>query len=592
MLINNLKEKFFFDLKNYFFNKTPVFKDKNTEKIFQSIRFEEPKSKVFGDLSTNAAMVLASYTKSKPMDIAEEIGENIIKNYGEVSSVEVVSPGFINFNIKDSYLFDKISEIFKLNENFGKNNLGSNKKIQIEYVSSNPTGNLHIGHGRWGVMGDILSNIYKYNGYDVCREYYVNDYGTQAKVFGNCVKSLYLKKMNIDWPYPLDGYPVETVNVVADKLYEKFSDKFILYPKDYTQKVDIEEIITDDESIEKNSIDIMLSSIKETLKAIGVEFDVWFFESSLYENGNFEKVLDFLRNKNLTYEKEGALWFKSTLYGDDKDRVIIRSDGNPTYFASDIMYLINKKERGFDYLIYILGADHHGYVPRLKAIAKSIGLEDDAISIIIGQLVRIVEGKEVIKMSRRKGRGVTLDDLVEEVGKDAIRFFFSMNSFDTHMDFDISLAKKKSNQNPVFYAQYAYARISSVIRKLIERNPENILQDEINILKNNQVDKFNIFYEKALDLKKSEFKNSSERSLLWTMLLFPDVLYDSCKNNAPYLVNQYIYKLAGEFHYFYNHNIIISKNKVNIERLTFILAARIILKNGFDILGISAPEKM
>lgn len=582
MLVNLLKDRFLSDLKELIKkNKKDDGKSgASLDKIFKSIRLEEPKNREFGDLTTNAAMVLSSYVKKKPMDFAEEVRSGIFSKWKMVESVAIINPGFINFNLKDRAIIENLNQVFIEDKNYGGNSSGAGRKIQIEYVSSNPTGSLHIGHGRWGVLGDVLSAIYVRNGYDVQREYYVNDYGTQAKIFAACAKSLYLKNFGVRFAYPQDGYPETAVSIVAEKLYKDYGDKFITSSS---------EAITDDIAIEKNAIDIMLAFIRNTLSSIGVEFDNWFVESSLYENNNFEKVIKFLKDNSLVYEQENALWFKSTNYGDDKDRVIIRSDGNPTYFASDIMYLINKKERGFDSLIYILGADHHGYISRLKAIGKSIGMADDAVSIIIGQLVRLVEGKEVLKMSRRKGRGMTLDDLAKDVGKDAIRYFFSMNSFDTHMDFDISLAKKKSSQNPVFYVQYAHARIGSIIRKLKEIKLDNIGEKEINEIENSSA----VFCVEVLkNLKSFEFKNNSERNLAWVVSLFPDIVYDACKNNAPYFLTQYLYRLSGEFHYFYNHNIIISRNKANIKRLVLALAAKTVLKNGLGILGISAPEKM
>ena len=283
------------------------------------------------------------------------------------------------------------------------------------------------------------------------------------------------------------------------------------------------------------------------------------------------------------------MWFKSTNYGDDKDRVIVRSDGNPTYFASDIMYLIDKKERGFDFLIYILGADHHGYISRLKAIGKSMGMADDAINIVIGQLVRLVEGKDVLKMSRRKGRGMTLDDLAKEVGKDAVRYFFSMNSFDTHLDFDVNLAKKRTSHNPVYYVQYAHARIESIIKKLSEVKPDNIGERQINEIKNPGP----MFCSNLIkDLSEMQFKNKSERNLAWVLSLFPDIIFDACKNNSPHFLTQYLYRLSAQFHYFYKHNIIIGKNRANVKRLMLVLAAKIVLKNALSVLGISAPERM
>jgi len=582
LLVNFLKDRFLSELKELVLkNKKDGEKsDLNPDKIFKSIRLEEPKNKEFGDLTTNAAMVLSSKVKKKPMEFAEEINKEILSKWKFIESVAVIAPGFINFNLKDEFIFENLNRIFLEDGSYGENKNGNGKKIQIEYVSSNPTGNLHIGHGRWGVMGDVLSNIYEKNGYDVQREYYVNDYGTQAKIFAECIKSLYLKKFGIKSSYPKDGYPETAVGMVVEKIYKDYGDKFIL---------NRDELITDDASIEKEAIGIMISFIKNTLLSMDVEFDNWFSESSLYEDDNFEKALKFLKKNDLVYEQENALWFKSTDYGDDKDRVIVRGDGNPTYFASDIMYLMNKKERGFDYLIYILGADHHGYISRLKAIGKAIGMADDAVSIIIGQLVRLVEGKEVLKMSRRKGKGMTLDDLIRDVGKDAVRYFFSMNSFDTHMDFDLSLAKKKSNQNPVFYVQYAHARIGSIIRKLKEVKLDNIGQKEIGEIESSGA---GFCVNSILSLKKYEFKNNSERNLGWVLSLFPDIVYDACSNNAPYFITQYLYRLSGEFHYFYNHNIIISKNRANIMRLVLAIAAKTVLKNGLDILGISAPEKM
>ncbi|MDD3519622.1 MAG: arginine--tRNA ligase [Actinomycetota bacterium] len=579
MLLNHLKERFIKDI-TMLFPEIKNLGEDSCEKVLSSISLEEPKNREFGDLTTNAAMVLASKVRKKPADLAILIKDKILYKYEEIKDVSVAGPGFLNIKLKDSFIIEKILDVFEKHDSYGSNDLAKGTKIQIEYVSSNPTGNLHIGHGRWGVMGDILSNIYSLNGFDVCREYYVNDYGTQAKIFSECVKSVYLEKFDMKYPYPEEGYPRDTVSNVADILFEKFADTFIKNKKT---------LEFDDISFSKNAIGIMVSFISDTLKSIGVEFDVWFFESSLYGEGSFEKTLDFLKKRKLTYEKEEALWFKSTAFGDDKDRVIIRKDGNPTYFASDIMYLMNKKERAFEYLLYILGADHHGYISRLKAIASSIGMDSKKVSIVIGQLVRIVEGREVQKMSRRKGKGFTLDDLVSEVGKDAVRYFFSMNSFDTHLDFDISLAKKKSSQNPVFYVQYAFARVGSIIRKAGESRPGNIDADFISSMDDYDSQAFKDF---LLRIDRNDFKNSSERNLAWTILLLPDNVRDACKSDAPYFINQYLYRLASEFHYFYKHNKIISKDKVNIKRLLLALAARLVLKKGLAILGVSAPERM
>ena len=587
MLIEDLKNRFLNDLnalavKSLSSSQPPdEVKRVDLTKIFKSAKLEEPKNKGFGDLTTNAAMAAASILKKNPIDVANIIISEILSKYPEIMEPSVAAPGFINFNLKDDFIFSSLGEIFEKGADYGKNSSGNNVKIQLEYVSSNPTGNLHIGHGRWGVTGDILSSIYESNGFNVQREYYVNDYGTQSRIFAACVKSIYLENIGIPFEYPQDGYPKESLMPVADKLFERFKESLV---------IDKNTCEVDDETIEKESIDIMLSFIKDTLESIGVVFDCWFKESSLYENKGFEQNLDFLRKNDLVYEKDEALWFKSTNYGDDKDRVLIRADGNPTYFASDIMYLINKKNRGFKQIIYILGADHHGYILRLKAIGKAIGLEDNCVNVIIGQLVRLTENGEVLKMSRRKGRSVTLDDLVSEVGKDAVRYFFSMNSFDTHLDFDISLAKKKSNSNPVFYVQYAHARIRSILRKISAQSCENFKIDALNIdLKQKQ----GLFKELVSDKKECIFKNESERNLAVLLLKYPDVVLESCRNNSCYYLNQYAYKLAGSFHYFYNHNKILSKSKkVNIKRFLLAMACEIVLKNCLEILGISAPDKM
>src|SRR4030065_741093 len=441
-------------------------------------------------------------------------------------------------------------------EKFGSNRSGEGIKVQLEYVSSNPTGSLHVGHGRWGALGDSLANIYSANGYQVFREYYVNDYGTQADKFSDCAKCIYLRHFGIITEYPEDGYPQESVSLAVDRLISEYNDRFIV------EKNGEKEVETG--PFKKEIIRMMVSYICETLELMGVRYDQWFYENRLYENSNLENLISDLRNKGIVYEEDGALWFRVSQYAEDKDRVVIRKDGNPTYFASDILYLMDKIKRGYDRLIYVLGADHHGYVDRLKAIGKAMGLAEDRMSIIIGQLVNIVDSGKVLKMSRRKGKIYTLRDLIEEVGKDAVRYFFSMNSFDTPMDFDISLAKQKSNQNPVFYVQYAHARIESIIKKIRERNPDNLDIDSYNL------DKVNT--------SKMEFKNENERQMAKIMILYPDVVYNSCRNNAPHLVTQYLYRLATEFHYFYNKFRVVNdsedKAAIDMDRLFLILLAQ------------------
>lgn len=569
MIINILRQR----IQNYI---KELIKD---EHGINNLAVEEPKNEEFGDLSTNASMVLAPVLKENPLEIAEKLKSELISKFDEVEDISIAEPGFINFNLKDDFIKKALQEIVREKEKYGFNNSGKGISIQLEYVSSNPTGNLHIGHGRWGALGDSLSNIYKACGYDVFREYYVNDYGTQAEKFSECAQCIYLRHFGINTPYPESGYPEDVVSDAVERLLEKYNDRFII-EKNGGKKVD-------GGSFRKEVIEIMVSQIRETLALMGVEYDRWFYESSLYENSNFEKVIEDLKERNLIYSKDGALWFRTSMFADDEDRVVIRKDGNPTYFASDILYLIDKVKRGYDILLYILGADHHGYVDRLRAIGRALGLADDKIVIIIGQLVKIVDRGETLKMSRRKGNLYNLRDLIEEVGKDAVRYFFSMNSFDTPMDFDVSLAKQKSNQNPVYYVQYAHARIESIIEKIKESGLEN--RD----LNGFSVENFS--FEK-IDTSEMVFKNKCERKLAKTMILYPDVVYSACRSNAPYLVTQYLYRLASEFHYFYNNfriiNDIDGRVTIDTDRFVLIMLVRQVLQNALKLLNVSAPRKM
>ncbi|MCG9478925.1 MAG: arginine--tRNA ligase [Actinomycetia bacterium] len=524
-----------------------------TEEVLDSVTIGVPKNRKFGDLFTNAAMVLAKPLRKNPMLIADQMIEQLEPVWEQAENMEVVKPGFINFRLKDEFIKSRLADIGRLTGDYGRNREGDSVKVNIEYVSSNPTGNLHIGHGRWGVLGDVLARLYAANGYQVTREYYVNDYGTQIQKFGQCAVSLYRSHFGQECVYPEDGYPREAVLRVVESIIEKQGSRFLEDIKD----------------LEKSAVDAMVGAIRDTLSSMGVDFDVWFKESSLYQDKNFEKVIDKLEKKDLAYSSEGALWFRSSDYGDEKDRVIVRKEGQPTYFASDIMYLMNKAERGFDRLFYILGADHHGYVDRLKATARALGLQKAELNIIIGQLVRLVKSGKPVKMSRRKGKVYTLSDLIDEVGRDAVRYFFAANSFDTPMDFDIDLAKQKSNQNPVFYVQYAHARIESILDKV---GRELSMED--------------------IDSGMIDFSSETEREIAKKLIFFPDEVYNGCVNNAPYFLTQYLYGLASDFHYFYNHYRIMEGEKINTRRLALVLLTKQVLVNGLDMLGISAPSKM
>ncbi|MCK5567565.1 MAG: arginine--tRNA ligase, partial [Actinomycetia bacterium] len=573
MLIRDLKKRLLDNLENKLGNETRL----------GGIAIEEPRNKDFGDLSTNAAMVLAPVMKKNPMDIAQVLADEVISGWDEVEDISIAKPGFINFKLKPGYLVEALKEIVKDKESYGKNDSGRKIKVQLEYVSSNPTGDLHIGHGRWGALGDALANIYRACGYDVQTEYYVNDHGSQAEKFTQCAEALYLEHFKRQADYPEDGYPREIVSVAVEKLIKKYQDSFLLERpkpgsageepgpeiKDMQEKTGDGKGLKDSNIFKQEIIKIMAAYIGQTLGKMGVEFDRWFYESSLYEGDNFERTIKDLKERDLVYDDEGALWFRSSRFGDEKDRVVVRGDGNPTYFASDIMYLESKAERGFDRILYILGADHHGYVDRLVAIGKALGIEEGRLEIIIGQLVNIVKDGQAIKMSRRKGKLYTLRDLVEEVGKDAVRYFFSSVSFDTPMDFDIGLAKQRSNQNPVYYIQYAHARIESIFKKIRGAAPVNMDPSDMSLEK--------------FDYKGLELKSDSEKQIAKTLVLYPDMVYSSCTNNAPYIITQYLFRLATEFHHFYNKHRILKDTEsgpvVEHSRLGLILLVQRVLVN-------------
>jgi arginyl-tRNA synthetase len=622
MIVNNLKKRLTEDILKL------VAEYKEKDKISESdvlgfnvanITIGQPKNKRFGDLTTNAAMVLAPALKDNPIRIAEMLKEKIFLKWKEIQNCSIVSPGFINFSLSKNFIYKELSEIANQNEKYGFNERGKKIKIQIEFVSANPTGNLHIGHGRWAALGDSLSNIYSANGFNVSREYYVNDYGSQIKKFALCIRCLYLRHFRMDVPYPEDGYPEEIVKTVVAEIIDRYGDKFLVgtglnetvinFNKDLQeQSIDSKQSIDVNlDTIGNEGMRVMLDKISNTLKSISVEFDKWFCESSLYESSNFEKKVKKLMDKGIIYQKDDALWFKSFEFGDDKDRVVIRTGGEPTYFASDILYLLNKIDRGFDRLIYILGADHHGYVKRLHAIGKAVGYDDEKINVIIGQLVRLVKKGEIVKMSKRKGKVYNLDDLIREVGKDSVRYFFTTSSFDTPLDFDIGLAKQKSNKNPVYYVQYAHARIASVIGKIKELYPKGQLlvdEKELNLSSlmqfqnsrktNSRESLKNIFDSLISQVNFNNFSldNTEEFELAKILIFYPDIIYDACSNNAPYLVNQFLYRLASQFHYFYNHYRVIDEGKLDTDRFKLILLARIVLVNAFKMLNITAPLKM
>lgn len=498
------------------------------------IIIEYPREKKYGDYSTNIALTLSKISGKKPMEIAEDI-KKAIGNKSIFSKVESVNPGFLNFSVSPKYLQDCLKEILKQKSEFGSIDVGKQEKVNVEFISANPTGPLTLGNGRGGFCGDVLSNVLSKAGYKVTREYYINDRGEQIVKLGHSV----------------------------------LKDESAVYQGGYIDSLNKRLGRGDPEEIGEEAAGIILKEIiRPSVQKMGVRFDVWFSEKSLYDKGQVDKAVNDLKIKGFTYESEGAIWFKSQELEDDKDRVLIRKDGIRTYFASDIAYLENKFQRGFKKLILFLGADHHGYIARLKAGAHALGFNKDNIEVVVEQLVRLLKDGQEVRMSKRTGTYVTLDELIDEVGLDVTRFFFLTKSSNTHFDFDLNLAKERSQKNPVFHVQYAHARICSILKKA------------------------NFF----LRIKRPDFKllkEPEELNLIRQIIKLPEVIEDVVKDHQIQRVAQYSQEIADAFHQFYEKCRVISKDKKqSATRLKLVLATKIVLKNTLSLMGISSPEKM
>lgn len=520
-----------------------------------------PKNKSHGDLSTNIAMQLSRELRAKPLDIANFIINSLDIQGTIVDKVKIAGPGFINFWLSENWLYKVIDEIREQGEDFGKVNLGKGKRVQVEFVSVNPTGPLHVGHGKCAAVGDALSSILKAAGYEVEKEYYINDQGKQIDILGQSVQTRYNNLLGEKEEFPADGYKGEYIFDIAKEVIDKFQDKYKGRNDKETQ-----------EFFKEFTLKKILSGIKKDLKSFGVEFDVWFSEKSLYEQDKLQKVIELLKQRGFLYEKEGALWLKSTDFGDEKDRVVIRENNIPTYFASDIVYHQNKHQRGFDKVIDIWGADHHGYIKRMKAAAQALGYPEGFLDVLIVQFVTLIKDGKEVGMSTRGGEFVTLRDLIREVGKDVARYFFLMRSYDSHTEFDLDVAKSQSMENPVYYIQYAYARICSIIKKAE--------LEGIKIGKNKEVNL------QLLD-KGEEFELIKKLSSL------KEVVRKSALTWKPHLLTTYLYDLASSFHRYYTvRRVITEDTELTKARLILIDCTRIVLFNTFKILGISAPESM
>lgn len=523
------------------------------------IILESPKIKSHGDYATNIAMKLAGIAKRAPRQIAESIVENLNKEDGSIENIEIAGPGFINFFMKDTFLEGVVESVLKSDADYGKSTSGEGKRIQVEFVSVNPTGDLHLGHARGAAFGDILCNVYETAGYDVEREYYINDAGNQMNQLALSVEARYLEALGKESNMPVDGYHGTDIIEVGKELAEK-------YDADLLEKPDKERI----KFFRDYGLNFEIEKIKADLDVFGVQFDNWFSEQSLYESGKITEALNVLKEAGYTYEFEGATWLRSTDFGDDKDRVLIKQDGTYTYLTPDIAYHQNKFERGFDKVINVWGADHHGYVSRMGAAIQALGYPIEKFSVNIIQMVNLLEDGETIRMSKRTGKAVALRELIEDVGVDAVRYFFSMRSNDSQLDFDLDLARSESNENPVFYVQYAHARIATILSNAKAEGYDLDASFDAKLL----------VTEKELDLLKQ-------------LAAFPAVIADAAKLETPHRVTQYVYDLAAMLHSFYNAEKVLSDDKALTQsRLALIQAVKITIANGLKILGVSAPEKM
>ncbi|MDP3297746.1 MAG: arginine--tRNA ligase [Thermodesulfovibrionia bacterium] len=558
------------------------------------IEVEIPRNETLGDVAATVAMSLAKTLNKPPRKIAEDI-VNAIKTMiipplangglggvtaeegegrlGIFEKIEIAGPGFINFTFKKEYFYKNLEKLLEEEHSSFRTNIGQRRKVQVEFVSANPTGPLHIGHGRGSAVGNALSNLLQAAGFDVQREYYINDAGLQVKLLGQSVYAKYCEICMDKYPYsisknaypfPEDGYKGDYIYKLAEELEKKYQGK--LWAKDFDEIS--REVI--DFSYQK-----MLELITKDLKDFGIAFDRWQSEKELYEKGKVESSLKTLSDKNFLYEKDGAMWVASTRFGDDKDRVVVKKDGEYTYFASDIAYHKDKLDRGFDTIINIWGADHHGYIPRIKSVIEAFGLPKEKFKVILIQMVTLLRHGEPVQMSKRAGEFITLREVIDEVGADTAKFIFLTRRADSHLEFDIEVAKEQSAENPVFYVQYAFARISSIFRQAIEKRVQGFEGSRV----------------QEIDL--SFLKENEEISIVKKLLQYPIVFEGAVLSFEPHRITYYLQELARLFHSYYNKHRVISEDKtLTAARLCLCKAVQIVLEEGLKILGVSAPERM
>ncbi len=525
-------------------------------KKYPEVLLERPKERGHGDFTTNLSFSLAKELKKPPQEIAKSLVKHLEARPKIIEKVEEAK-GFINFFLAEELLFENLIQILRKEKNYGKSETGKDKRIQIEMVSVNPTGPLHVGHGRGAAFADTLANILEASGYQVEREYYINDIGTQIENLGKSLRARYLELLGEEVEFPEYGYQGEYLIEMAHRLKDREGDKHRKEKIEFFTQYASSDII---------------EGIRKDLEDSGIRIDSWKKESDLHREGKVKEVIDNLKKKGYLYEREGALWFRSSQFGDEKDRVIKKKDGSSTYLASDIAYHEDKFKRGFDHLVNIWGADHHGYVERLQAAISALGHPKENLDIILYQLVKLSRSGKPVAMSTRKGEFITLREVMDEVGRDVTRFSFCMRSSYSHLDFDLELAKKESPENPVYYVEYAHARISSIFKKAKEKKVKRKKIQEI-------------------DLKL--LNTPEEKSILKLLALFPDIVTSCAQNYQVHSIPNYLREVASEFHTFYNRHRVLSEDaELTQARLTLVKGIRIVLRNGLRLLGIKAPERM
>lgn len=558
-----------------------------------SVQIERTKDKNHGDFATNIAMMLAKPARMNPRQIAGEIVEALPES-DFVTQVEIAGPGFINFFLTAEASQQVVKDILQQGEAYGRSEVGQGKKVQVEFVSANPTGPLHVGHGRGAAYGSVVSSLLMAAGFDVHREYYVNDAGRQMDILATSVWLRYLQACGEHFTFPSNGYQGDYVRDIAAELKQQYGEQFRHpasavfdgIPADEPEGGDKEMHIdglgnrakkllgeADYRLVFDKGLNHILADIRQDLAEFGSEYDEWFSERSLVESGEVDKVIEQLKAAGQLYHDKGAWWFKSTEYGDEKDRVVVRDNGQATYFASDIAYHLNKYQRGFDQIIDIWGADHHGYIPRVKASVQAMQQNVDQLKVLLVQFAVLYRGAEKVGMSTRSGEFVTLRELRDEVGKDAARFFYVMRGADQHMDFDLELAKSQSNDNPVYYVQYAHARVCSVFRQLAERGRR--------------------WDQAAGEANLDKLTEAHEEALLTRLSAYPEALENAALNYTPHMLAHYLTDLARDFHTYYNaHQFIVDDQALCQARLTLIAAVRQVIANALGVMGVSAPESM